>query len=89
MSSILCRAVVVDLATSQLPSFQDTPPITMADLLQVVGFLHIKMANLPQAIDYEDGEIFTTTLSQFDVLSLLPFSLFYSFVHFPNLWCVS
>jgi hypothetical protein len=37
-SSILNRAVVVDVATSQLPSLQNTPPITTVDLLQVVDF---------------------------------------------------
>jgi len=35
------------------------------------------------------GEIFTATLNQLDILSLLLFSLFYSFVCFPNLRCVS
>jgi hypothetical protein len=43
------------------------------------------MVNLLQAIDYGHGEIFTPTLNQLDVLSLLPFPSFFSFVHFPNL----
>jgi hypothetical protein len=37
-SSILNQAVAIGLATSRLPPLQDTPPITIADLLQVVGF---------------------------------------------------
>ncbi len=37
-SFILSRAIIVGLATSRLPSLQDTPPITMANLLQAVGF---------------------------------------------------
>jgi hypothetical protein len=88
-SSILNWAVVVGLITFRFPSLQDTPPITAANLLQVIGFLHINMVDLPQAIGYGDREIFIAILSQFDVFSLLPFSLFYSFVHFRNLWCVS
>jgi hypothetical protein len=36
------------------------------------------MANLGQAVKYGHGKIFTTTLNQLDVLSLLPFPLFYS-----------
>jgi hypothetical protein len=35
-----------------------------------------------------DMEIFTPTLSQLDVLSLLPFPYFDSIVHFLNLGCV-
>ncbi len=46
-SSILSRVVVVGLTNSRLPPFQDTPPITMTNLLQVVGFQHINMASLP------------------------------------------
>jgi hypothetical protein len=34
------------------------------------------MANLPQVIGYGHGEIFTTTLSELDVLLLLPFFYF-------------
>jgi len=37
-SSILNRAIAISLTTSRLPPFYDIPPITMADLLQVVGF---------------------------------------------------
>jgi hypothetical protein len=39
-SSILNRAIAISLTTSQLPPFYDIPPITMADLLQAVGFWH-------------------------------------------------
>jgi hypothetical protein len=85
VSSILNWAVVVGLAISWLPSLQNTPPITTVDLLQVISFWHINMVNLLQAIDYGHGEIFTPTLNQLDVLSLLPFPSFFSFVHFPNL----
>jgi hypothetical protein len=63
--------------------------MTTIDLLQVVGYWHINMADLSQVVNYGHGEIFTTILNQLDVLSLLPFSLFYFFVHFPNLQCVS
>jgi hypothetical protein len=72
-SFIFNQAVVVNLATSQLPPFQNTPPITTVDLLHFVGFLHINVANLPQVVNYGHGEIFTPTLSQLNVLSLLPF----------------
>jgi hypothetical protein len=50
-----------------------------------VSFWHINMTNLPQVINYEHGKIFTPTLSQLDILSLLPFPLFYFFLHFPSL----
>jgi hypothetical protein len=73
VSSILSRAVVVGLATSRLPPLQNTPPITTADLLQTIGFWHINMVDLPQAVDYGHGEIFIATLSKLDVMSLLPF----------------
>jgi hypothetical protein len=48
-------------------------PNTMADLLQVIGFWHINIANLPQAVDYGHGEILTFTSNHLGVLSLLPF----------------
>jgi len=38
VSSILNWAIAVGLATSQLPPLQNTPPITMADLLQAIDF---------------------------------------------------
>jgi hypothetical protein len=69
--------------TSTLPN---TLHITTADLLQAIDFWHVNMTNLAQSVGYGHGEIFTTTLSH---LSLLPFPLFSSFVHFPNLWHVS
>jgi len=37
-SSILSQAIVVGIITSRLSPLQDTPPITSADLLQVVDF---------------------------------------------------
>jgi hypothetical protein len=37
-SSILSWVVVIGLASSQFPPLQDTPPITMTDILQAVGF---------------------------------------------------
>jgi hypothetical protein len=73
VSFILSRVVTISLATSRLPPLQDTPPITTTDLLQAIGFWHINMANLPQVIGYGHREIFTTTLSQLAILSLLPF----------------
>jgi len=45
--SILSRAIAISLAISRLPPFQDTPPITMADLLQAVDFWHVNMIDLP------------------------------------------
>jgi hypothetical protein len=35
---ILSQTIVVGLATSRRPSLHDTPPITMVDLLQAIGF---------------------------------------------------
>jgi hypothetical protein len=52
VSSILSRAIGVSLATSRLPPLQNTPPITMADLLQTVDFWHVNMVDLPQAVNY-------------------------------------
>jgi len=52
MSSILNQTMVVGLNTSWLPPLQDIPPITTTDLLQVVVFWHVNMANLPQAVGY-------------------------------------
>ncbi len=72
-SFIFSQAVVVSLVTSQLPPFQNTLPITMVNLLHAINFLHINMADLSQVVNYGHGEIFTPTLSQLDVLSLLPF----------------
>ncbi len=46
-SSILSWVVVVGLTTSWLSPLQDTPPITIVNLLQFVGFWHINMADLP------------------------------------------
>ncbi len=60
---------------------------TIVNLLQAIGFWHINMVDLPQIVDCGHGEIFTTTLSRLDILSLLPFPLFYSFVHFL-IYCV-
>jgi hypothetical protein len=48
-------AIAVSLATSWLPPLQDTPPITTFNLLQVVGFWHINMTDLPQVVDYRHG----------------------------------
>jgi hypothetical protein len=42
MSSILSQAIATCLTTSQLPPLQNTPPITMADLFQVIDFLTCK-----------------------------------------------
>jgi len=49
-SFILSQAIAIDLATSWLPPLQNTPPITMADLLQAIDFWHINMADLPQTV---------------------------------------
>jgi hypothetical protein len=83
------QAIAIGLITYWFPPLEDTPPITTINLLQLIDFWHINMVDLPQAVGYGHGEIFTTTLSQLDSLSLLPFSLFYSFIHFLNLQCVS
>ncbi len=37
-SSILSWAIVIGLAISWLQPFEDTPPITMANLFQAIGF---------------------------------------------------
>jgi len=42
-SSILNWTTTVGLTTSRLPPLQDTPPITMANLLQAIGFWHRKI----------------------------------------------
>ncbi len=76
MSSILNWVVAIGLVISWLPPLQNTPPITTSDLLQVIGFWHINMTSFPQAVDYRHGDIFTPTLSWFDVLSLLCFKIF-------------
>jgi hypothetical protein len=73
-SSIVSCAVVVGLTTSWLSPLQNTLPITIADLLQGVGFWHVNMADLPQMVNYKHGKIFTPSLNQLDILSLLPFS---------------
>jgi hypothetical protein len=62
-SSIISRTIDVNLTTSQLPPLQNTPPITMTALLQVVNFWHINMTELPKAIDYGHREIFTPSLN--------------------------
>jgi hypothetical protein len=46
VSSILNQVVAIGLTISQFPPFQDTPPITMANLLQAIDF-YINMADLP------------------------------------------
>ncbi len=38
VSSILSWAIAIGSTISQLQPFQNTPPITMANLLQVVNF---------------------------------------------------
>jgi hypothetical protein len=52
VSFILNRAITIGLTTSKPPPNQDTPPITMADLLQAVDFWHVNMVDLPQVVDY-------------------------------------
>jgi hypothetical protein len=37
-SSILSQAAAIDLVISRLPTLQDTPPIIMVNLLQMVDF---------------------------------------------------
>jgi hypothetical protein len=39
-SFILSWVITIGLATSPLPPIQNTPPITMTDLLQALNFLH-------------------------------------------------
>jgi hypothetical protein len=68
MSSILSRTVAIGLATSWLPPLQNTPPITMVDLLQAIDFWHKNMVNLPQALHSEHEIFLTSTLSQLDIL---------------------
>ncbi len=61
----------------QLPPFQTHFTSYRPIYLQAIDFWHVNMANLAQAVEYGHGKIFTTTLNQLDVLSLLPFPLFY------------
>jgi hypothetical protein len=89
VSFILSRVIVVDLATtSWLSPLQDTPPITTADLLQAIDFWHVNMTDLPQVVDYEHEKIFTTTLSQLDLMSLRPFPSFHSFLYVSLIYSV-
>jgi hypothetical protein len=60
--SIVSRAIIVGLTISQLPPIQNTLLITMTNLLQIVDFWHIDMADLMQAVNSRHGEIFTPTL---------------------------
>ncbi len=53
-SCIISWAIVVHLATSQIPTFQDTAPIAMVDLLQAIGCW--------------DGEFLTSSLYELDIL---------------------
>ncbi len=71
--SILSQAIAMDLATSQLPPLQNTPPITTTNLLQGVDFWHINMVNLLQVVGYGHGKLFIASLSKLDVMSLLLF----------------
>jgi len=61
VSSILSRATAIGLTIFQLSPFQNTPLITTTDLLQIVKFLYVNMADLPQLVDYEH-EIFSLLL---------------------------
>jgi hypothetical protein len=61
-----------NLTTSQLPPFQDTPPITTTNLLQ--------------AVDYWNGKILTFSLSY--LTSFLLSRFFNTFVIFLNRQCV-
>jgi hypothetical protein len=47
--------------------------------------LTCKSGRVSQVISYEHAKIFIATLNQLDILSLLPFPLFYSFLRSPNL----
>jgi hypothetical protein len=71
--------------TSTLPN---TLHITTADLLQAIDFWHVNMTDLPQVVDYEHEKIFTTTLSQLDLMSLRPFPSFHSFLYVSLIYSV-
>jgi len=71
--SILSWAIVIGLTIFQLSPLQNTPLITTTDLSQIVNFLYVNMADLPQLIDYEHEIFFLATLNQLDFLSYLPF----------------
>jgi hypothetical protein len=85
VSSILSWATAIGLTIFRLSPLQNTPLIITSNLLQNINFLFVNMANLPQLVDYEHEIFCPASLNQLDVLSFLPFPLFYSFVHFPNL----
>jgi hypothetical protein len=83
--SILSRAIVLGLVTSWLPPLQDTPPIIMANLLQVMGFLHGEILPTYSKRSIFDMERFLHLV--WANLTSCKFSLFLfliSFVHFSN-----
>jgi len=83
LSSILSWVITIGLTTSRLPPLQNTPLMIIIDLLQVVGYWHINMADLPHVVNYGHGELFWTNLmschfSLFLYLTFLYISLIYS-----------
>jgi hypothetical protein len=57
-SSILNWARAIGLTTSWLPPLRDTPPITMANLLQVIGFWHRKIQSTYYKLSVFDDKRF-------------------------------
>ncbi len=69
----LSRATAIGLTIFRLSPLQNTLLITTIDQSQIVNFLYVNMADLPQLVDYEHEIFFPPTLNQLDVLSILPF----------------
>ncbi len=89
-SFILSWAVAIDLPISRLPPLQDTPPIIMVDLLQMINFWHGGMQPpYYMRLVFNMERFWHLVWANFTSykFSLFPFS--YSFVHFPNLWCIN
>jgi len=80
---------MVGLATSQLLTFQNTPPIATTDLLQTIGLWHEEIRPTYYKWLVFDMEKFWH-LVWVNLMSY-KFSLFffsYSFVQFPNIWSI-
>jgi len=90
ISSILSWAVAINLAISWLPPLQDTPLIVTVNLLQMVNFwLGEIQPTFYRRLVFDMERFWHLVWANFTSckFSLSPFS--YSFVHFPNLWCVN
>jgi hypothetical protein len=86
VSPILSRAISVSLATSRLSPLQDTPLVTMIDLMQAFNFWHREIWSTHSKWSDFDMKRFWHLI--WANLTSCKFSLILfknSFVHFPNL----